>query len=436
MKKTIGLLLSAIVCFMLCNLTVSAAEIWRFPLDTYKYIGCKYNCSESHHSSPPHKGLDIPANEGTPIKATQSGWVVRATYGSSEGNYVMLRHDNGLYSAYKHMSYYIVKVDEWVTQGQVIGYVGNTGYSSGPHLHFEMGTGAYYSTTIDPLNNPYAIIDPKNPYGITEAPSKSIIFIEKTEYAVDEIVDFKFDTDGTKGCNVLWIYCPDGSTLYYTDLYDTYSLGFGMSGNFEALVQAWNSIGAKSSERIKFHIGSPTYANIQLSKSEFDVNETITFYLDTDATPNCNCVWIYYPDGSTRAYTNLGPYLEIKLDTPGTYEAIVQAWNSIGAKSSNRIKFYVNNPKPHTSSVVTKSGTKLIVDTQLNNIVAPFDLLIVGYKHNKFVTMKKVPYNEQNSPYFLVGDIDEIKVMVWSDLSTLAPLCEAEEIPSSKWITE
>ena len=72
----------------------------------------------------------------------------------------------------------------------------------------------------------------------------------------------------------------------------------------------------------------------------------------------------------------------------------------------------------------------------MHNITAPYDIFIVGYKNNKFVTMKRVPHNEQNSPYTLEGDIDEIKVMVWDGLSTLKPLCEAEEIPSSKWIVE
>jgi len=72
----------------------------------------------------------------------------------------------------------------------------------------------------------------------------------------------------------------------------------------------------------------------------------------------------------------------------------------------------------------------------VHNITAPYDILIVGYKDNRFVAMNRVPHDEQNSPYTLEGDIDEIKVMVWDGLSTLKPLCDAEEIPSSKWIIE
>jgi len=91
---------------------------------------------------------------------------------------------------------------------------------------------------------------------------------------------------------------------------------------------------------------------------------------------------------------------------------------------------------PHTESTVTKSGAKLIIDTKVYNITAPYDILIVGYKNNKFVSMKRVPHNEQNAPYTLEGDIDKIKVMVWNGMSSLAPLCTSEEIPSTKWTTE
>lgn len=91
---------------------------------------------------------------------------------------------------------------------------------------------------------------------------------------------------------------------------------------------------------------------------------------------------------------------------------------------------------PYTESTVTKSGLKLIIDTKEYNFIAPYNILIVGYKRNQFVTMKRVPHDEQNSPYTLEGDIDEIKVMVWDSLSGLKPLCDTEVIPSSEFIIE
>jgi len=84
-------------------------------------------------------------------------------------------------------------------------------------------------------------------------------------------------------------------------------------------------------------------------------------------------------------------------------------------------------------STVTKSGAKLIVDMKVHNFEEPYDIFIAGYKENKFVTLKRIAYNEQNSPYTLEGDIDEIKVMVWNNL---IPICEAEIIPESEWLAE
>ena len=88
---------------------------------------------------------------------------------------------------------------------------------------------------------------------------------------------------------------------------------------------------------------------------------------------------------------------------------------------------------PHTETVVTKSGAKVMVDMKAHNFIAPYDIFIAGYKGGRLVTVKKIAHNEQNSPYTLEGDIDEIKVMVWGGLSTLNPLCTVEVIPSADW---
>ena len=83
-----------------------------------------------------HYGVDLGAAKGTPIKATRSGKVTVATYGSSAGYYVKIDHGDGFSSVYMHMTHYIVKKGDKVEQGQVIGYVGSTGTSTGNHLHF------------------------------------------------------------------------------------------------------------------------------------------------------------------------------------------------------------------------------------------------------------------------------------------------------------
>lgn len=90
-----------------------------------------------------HMAIDIAGPIGTPIVATKSGRVVDAQnlwYGY--GRYVEIDHGDGTYSLYAHMNYFIVKNGQYVNQGQVIGYRGSTGRSTGSHLHFEVRTGS------------------------------------------------------------------------------------------------------------------------------------------------------------------------------------------------------------------------------------------------------------------------------------------------------
>ena len=87
---------------------------------------------------------------GTPVYATRSGTVTVADYEwDGAGNYVFINHGDGYSSVYMHMDYYIVSVGEYVSAGEVIGYVGTTGLSEGPHLHFGI---AYNGAYVNPAN--------------------------------------------------------------------------------------------------------------------------------------------------------------------------------------------------------------------------------------------------------------------------------------------
>ena len=87
-----------------------------------------------------HKGVDFRAPTGTPIPAAGSGRVVARGYNNGHGNYVKIRHNASFETLYAHMSRFAknVKVGTFVKQGQIIGYSGSTGISTGPHLHYEV----------------------------------------------------------------------------------------------------------------------------------------------------------------------------------------------------------------------------------------------------------------------------------------------------------
>lgn len=85
-----------------------------------------------------HEGIDISLAEGTAVAAAASGSVILAAYTGGYGNYVCVDHGGGMSTCYAHLSGYAVSVGSYVSQGQTIGYSGNTGSSTGPHLHFEV----------------------------------------------------------------------------------------------------------------------------------------------------------------------------------------------------------------------------------------------------------------------------------------------------------
>ena len=100
-----------------------------------------------------HTGIDIPASRGTPIYASKSGVVITSVYGTgsawSYGNYVVVSHSDGTSTLYAHMSSRAVSQGQTVNQGDVVGYVGTTGNSTGNHLHFEIRVNG---SRVDPLN--------------------------------------------------------------------------------------------------------------------------------------------------------------------------------------------------------------------------------------------------------------------------------------------
>ncbi|MDY7015613.1 MAG: M23 family metallopeptidase, partial [Cyanobacteriota bacterium] len=103
-----------------------------------------------------HRGIDVAGPTGTPIVAAAAGEVVTAGWNSGGfGNLVDIRHPDGSMTRYAHNSKVLVRKGQWVEQGERISLMGSTGYSTGPHLHFEVhpsGRGAV---------NPMAYLPPR-----------------------------------------------------------------------------------------------------------------------------------------------------------------------------------------------------------------------------------------------------------------------------------
>ena len=95
-----------------------------------------------------HEGIDIAVGEGTPVRAAAAGTVIYAGWMSGYGNLVAVDHGNGLSTAYAHNSSLAVSVGQSVAAGEIVSYSGNTGNSTGPHVHFEVRVNG---SAVDPL---------------------------------------------------------------------------------------------------------------------------------------------------------------------------------------------------------------------------------------------------------------------------------------------
>lgn len=114
------------------------------------HISCEYGYRYCpYHGYELHTGIDIAVGTGTSVKAASSGVVRQAYYNSSYGNMVLIDNGGGIYTLYAHNSSLLVSAGQKVSQGQVIARSGNTGNSTGPHVHFEVRVNGQY---VNPRN--------------------------------------------------------------------------------------------------------------------------------------------------------------------------------------------------------------------------------------------------------------------------------------------
>ena len=119
---------------------------WLEPVSGYTITSpFGYRKAPTAGASTYHQGIDMACDSGTPIYATRSGTITKASYqAGGAGYYVSINHGDGFGSIYMHMTRYVVSAGQSVSQGQLIGYVGSTGISTGPHLHFGISYGGTY----------------------------------------------------------------------------------------------------------------------------------------------------------------------------------------------------------------------------------------------------------------------------------------------------
>lgn len=129
--------------------TRSATHALTAPVDAG--TGTPYHATGSSWSKGYHTGVDFPVPTGTSVKSVAEGSVVTAGWGGSFGYQVVVRHGDGRYTQYAHLSAISVRAGQSVGTGQRIGRSGSTGNSSGPHLHFEVRTGPGFGSDVDPV---------------------------------------------------------------------------------------------------------------------------------------------------------------------------------------------------------------------------------------------------------------------------------------------
>ncbi|MEU3372428.1 M23 family metallopeptidase [Streptomyces sp. NPDC006660] len=135
----------------------AAREAERKRLNTFvapisnSYVSTGYKTGGSLWSSGSHTGIDFHAGIGTPVHAVGLGTVVEAGPGGAYGNNVVIKMQDGTYTQYGHLSVIQVAVGQSVEPGTQIALSGNTGNTTGPHLHFEARTGPEYGSDIDPV---------------------------------------------------------------------------------------------------------------------------------------------------------------------------------------------------------------------------------------------------------------------------------------------
>lgn len=120
----------------------------------------------------------------------------------------------------------------------------------------------------------------------------------------------------------------------------------------------------------------------------------------------------------------------------GEYSVYIDSVNDYGFKGGATVNFVVAETIITLKTTVLKQENTHTINVGLYNINTPCNILVAGYKNNRFVTVENRIYSKENETFTATGDIDEIKVMLWESLSTMLPLCKAEVISEDKFVVQ
>ena len=368
-KKIFSLVLALVMLVSTVPMWASAAEQWWMPLTSYVSVGDPFGCTCDIHRGN-HKGQDFPAYGGTTVRASKSGTVVAVvTYckgshyngscscGSSWGNYVKIKHADGFYSLYAHLSSVSVSNGQSVSQGQKVGGVGTTGDSTGNHLHFEIYNTS--NTRINPMN----YINPNNPSPNGQAPvitDKPKISSNKTAYAVGEKVILNRNT--VANTNFYWIvlWYNNEQILSTAMPESTYTLTNLEAGKYEIYVTVGNSNGTITSDTYVFHVQNTINDKgiITSDKKTYIVGETVTLKRNTINNTNYHWIVLWYKDKQILSTSMPETTYKLYDLAEGTYDIYLQYGNAVtGTLSSEKYVFYVEKPHTHSYAVSVKDAT-------------------------------------------------------------------------------
>lgn len=354
MKKFI-LIVTFVLSMMLCYVVEADADDWLWPVEGYYHITSNYGQRGSEF----HKGVDVSSSgiSGKPVRAMRSGYATVYPNNASAGNYVSINHGDGYVSRYLHMSGFAIS-SGYVEKGQVIGYVGNTGNSTGTHLHFDISLSGNYINSM-PINSTgvHTYNSGVNSTGAiqyiyelyTQPPTNVALSVDKELYAIGENVTFNCSGTNVQGYTIG--ITKNGERIYTGDINSVYQTSFSESGVYSAYITAWNDVGSVDSNRVSFNIynSAPNNVSLSINKSLVAVGEEITFMCEGE---NVVGYTIGIINGNERVLTqDIGGTFIKSFSKPGEYSAYITAWNDRGMIDSNHVYFVVYNSAPVSSKL-------------------------------------------------------------------------------------